>query len=103
MTLRGHKNHVVALARDPSNDYVLASGSHDGTCRIWDVRSTKSTKDGVAGQSIFTVPRASLQDKAAPAAGEGVKVFSVYWDARIGLLSAGEDKAVQVNNSENVT
>jgi len=103
MTLRGHRNHVVTLARDPANEYVLASGSHDGTCRIWDVRSTKSGKDGVAGQSIFTIARESLQGKATPLTGEGVKVFGLCWDAHIGLLSAGEDKAVQVNSSENIT
>ncbi|KAK5104664.1 ribosome biogenesis protein ytm1 [Lithohypha guttulata] len=103
MTLQGHKNHVVSLAPDPKNDYVLASGSHDGTCRVWDVRSTKSGKAGVTGQSIFTIPRASLQGKPALATGEGVKVFGLCWDSRIGLLSAGEDKAVQVNSSDNVT
>jgi len=103
MTLRGHRNHVVTLARDPANEYVLASGSHDGTCRIWDVRSTKSGKDGVTGQSIFTISRESLHGKATPLTGEGVKVFGLCWDARLGLLSAGEDKAVQVNSSENIT
>lgn len=103
MTLRGHKNHVVALARDLNNEYVLASGSHDGTCRIWDVRSTRSGKDGVTGQSMFTIARESLQGKPTPITGEGVKVFGLCWDSRIGLLSAGEDKAVQVNTSENIT
>jgi len=29
--------------------------------------------------------------------GEGVKVFSVAWDARLGIISAGEDRRVQVN------
>ncbi|KAJ9652925.1 ribosome biogenesis protein ytm1 [Neophaeococcomyces mojaviensis] len=101
MTLKGHKNHVVTLARDPSNDYVLASGSHDGTCRIWDVRSTKSSKDGITTQSVFTIARESLHGKPTPVTGEGVKVFGLCWDARIGILSGGEDKNVQVNTSEN--
>ena len=100
MTLKGHKNHVVTLARDPSNDYVLASGSHDGTCRIWDVRSTKSSKDGITTQSISTITRESLHEKATPVTGEGVKIFGLCWDARVGILSAGEDKNVQVNTSQ---
>jgi len=103
MTLKGHKNHVVTLARDPSNDYVLASGSHDGTCRIWDVRSTKSSKDGITTQSISTITRESLHEKATPVTGEGVKIFGLCWGARVGILSAGEDKNVQVNTSDNNT
>lgn len=103
MTLRGHKSHVVSLAQDPSNEYVLASGSHDGTCRIWDLRSKQSSKDGMSGQSLFTIPRESLQGKSVPAAGEGVKVFGIHWNSRLGLLSAGEDKAVQLNSSDNIT
>ncbi len=52
MTLRGHTNAVVTLGRDPNSEYGLVSGSHDGTCRIWDVRSTKNGKDGVVGEVI---------------------------------------------------
>lgn len=103
MTLKGHKNHVVALARDPTHDYALASGSHDGTCRIWDLRSTKNSKDGVTGQSIFTITRESLHGKSAPPTGEGIKIFGLHWHENLGILSAGEDKTVQVNNSENIT
>lgn len=104
MTLKGHKNHVVTLARDPDHDYVLASGSHDGTCRIWDLRSTRSSRDGTTGSSVFTIPRQSLENKAAPVTGEGVKVFGLCWHPRIGILSAGEDKVLQVNSSmEHVT
>ena len=44
MTLRGHTNAVVSLAKDPDSDFGLVSGSYDGTCRIWDVRSTKQGK-----------------------------------------------------------
>src|SRR6202041_3436684 len=51
MTLRGHTNAVVTLARDPHSAYGLVSGSHDGTCRIWDARSTKADKGGVVGES----------------------------------------------------
>ncbi|KAK5064214.1 ribosome biogenesis protein ytm1 [Exophiala bonariae] len=98
MTLKGHKNSVVSLARDPSNDYTLVSGSHDGTCRVWDVRSTQQEKEGLVGQSLYTLPRASLKGGPNPVSGDGVKVFGVCWHKDVGILSGGEDKVVQVNS-----
>lgn len=103
MSLKGHKNHVVTLARDPGNEFILASGSHDGTCRVWDIRSTSQGKDGVTGQSIYTIPRESLEGSAIPTTGEGVKVFGICWGAELGLLSGGEDKMVQINRGDNAT
>ena len=103
LTLKGHKNSAVSLARDPTNDYTLVSGSHDGTCRVWDVRSTQQEKAGAVGQSLYTLPRASQNSHPSPATGDGVKVFSVHWDQNVGILSAGEDKAVQINRSDGQT
>jgi WD40 repeat protein len=103
ITLKGHKNSVVSLARDPSNDYTIVSGSHDGTCRVWDVRSTRQEKDGAVGQSLYTLPRESLKGATSPATGDGVKVFAVCWQDDVGILSAGEDKMVQINRSDNRT
>jgi len=100
MTLKGHKNSVVSLARDPSNEYTIVSGSHDGTCRVWDVRSTKQEKEGLVGQSLYTLPRATLKGGPSPGAGDGVKVFGVCWHSDVGILSGGEDKVIQVNRGE---
>ena len=97
MTLRGHTNSVVALSPDPNSSYGLVSGSHDGTCRIWDIRSASSEKDGRVGKSIYTIPRESAKEKKGRAGGEGVKVFDVVWDANVGIVSASEDKRVQIN------
>lgn len=106
MTLRGHTNAVVSLARDPHSPYGLISGSHDGTCRIWDIRSTKTDKDGVVGESVYSIGRKSLEEEGKSetkrVGGEGVKVFSVCWDATVGIVSAGEDKRIQVNRGEGV-
>lgn len=106
MTLRDHTNGVVSLARDPQSEYGLISGSHDGTCRIWDIRSTKTDKDGVVGQSVYTITRKSLEDEgkgdSKRVGGEGVKVFSVCWDKTVGIVSAGEDKRIQINRGEGV-
>ncbi|KAJ5725699.1 uncharacterized protein N7483_007056 [Penicillium malachiteum] len=106
MTLRGHINAVVSLARDPHSAYGLISGSHDGTCRIWDIRSTKTDKDGVVGESVYSITRKSLEEdgkaESKRVGGEGVKVFSVCWDPTVGIVSAGEDKRIQINRGEGV-
>ena len=106
MTLRGHTNAVVSLSRDPHSTYGLISGSHDGTCRIWDIRSTKTDKDGVVGESVYSITRKSLEEEGKSdskrVGGEGVKVFSVCWDKTVGIVSAGEDKRIQINRGEGV-
>jgi WD40 repeat protein len=102
MTLRGHYNAVVSLARDPESQYGLLSGSHDGTCRVWDIRSKRNGKDGVVGESIYTIERESAKGKGRAVAGEGVKVFGVCWDKVIGILSASEDKRVQINRGTGI-
>jgi ribosome biogenesis protein YTM1 len=101
MTLRGHTNAVVTLSRDPENEFGLVSGSHDGTCRIWDVRGTKKGKDGIVGESVYSIERESANGERK-AAGEGVKVFGVCWDKKVGIVSAGEDRRLQINRGEGV-
>ncbi|KAI9724474.1 MAG: ribosome biogenesis protein ytm1 [Candelaria pacifica] len=101
VTLRGHTNAVVSLAGDPESSYGLVSGSHDGTCRIWDVRSTKSEKEGVVGESMYTIARESAKE-GRRVGGDGVKVFGVLWDREVGIVSAGEDRRVQINRAKGV-
>ncbi|TGJ78123.1 hypothetical protein E0Z10_g10643 [Xylaria hypoxylon] len=89
LTLRGHKNMVSSLAAGPDNDYSLVSGSYDGTCRIWDLRSvrsaTKSEGGGNVSESVYVIERESLKGTkqrrtAGEVPGRGVKVFGVAWD-----------------------
>ncbi|KAL9605080.1 MAG: hypothetical protein Q9219_000014 [cf. Caloplaca sp. 3 TL-2023] len=96
MTLRGHTNAVVSLATDPKSMYGLVSGSHDGTCRVWDVRSTKTEKEGRVGQSMYSIGRESIGGESR-ASGDGVKIFGIAWDTEVGIVSVGEDKRVQIN------
>ena len=107
MTLRGHTNKVSSLAASPDNDYSLVSGSHDGTCMIWDLRSVRpATKDeglGSVSEPAYVIERESVKGgKKKAIAGDGYKVFSVVWDKELGIFSGGEDKKVQVNKGRNV-
>lgn len=80
--LTGHTNFVVDLAACPTKPNIFASASHDGSVRIWDVRSEKS---------LYVIERES---------GNG-KVFGVAWDNDIGIVSGGEDKKLQINSNLN--
>ena len=102
MTLRGHRNAVVSLASNPESPYGLLSGSHDGTCRIWDIRSGQSDSEGRVGESTYCIERESVIGMGKRVAGEGIKVFGVCWDQNIGILSAGEDKRIQINGGRAV-
>jgi ribosome biogenesis protein YTM1 len=107
MTLRGHTNKIVSIASDPESNYGLISGSHDGTCRVWDLRSCRQgTKDeggGLVGEAVYVVERESQKGGKRPVAGEGIKVFGVQWDKDLGIISAGEDKVVQINSGRGIT
>ena len=98
LTLRGHTNAVASLARDPNSTHQLLSGSHDGTCRIWDLRSVRNDSSERIGESVYAIERESAKGQKV-VAGEGVKVFGVAWDKEVGIVSGGEDKQVQVNRS----
>jgi len=102
MTLRGHTNAVVSLAPDPESAYGLVSGSHDGTCRVWDVRSSKSEKEGRVSESMYCIERESVKGEGRKVGGEGVKVFEVCWDSDVGIVSASEDKRVQINRGKGI-
>ncbi|KAH8804568.1 microtubule-associated protein-like protein ytm1 [Xylogone sp. PMI_703] len=111
MTLRGHTNKIVSLCPDPESVYGLVSGSHDGTCQIWDLRSSRQgTKDeggGSVGEPVYVIERESRKGKGEegkrPVGGSGVKVFGVVWDREVGIVSGGEDKMVQINRGKGVT
>jgi ribosome biogenesis protein len=108
MTLRGHRNTVGALAPSPEDTYSLVSGSYDGTCRIWDLRSvrtgTKAEGGGSVSEAVYVIERESQkgQKKRADVPGQGCKVFGIAWDKNWGIVSAGEDKKVQVNRGSNL-
>ncbi|ONH65766.1 Ribosome biogenesis protein YTM1 [Cyberlindnera fabianii] len=77
--LVGHTNFVVSLAASPDSEYMFASGSHDGTVKVWDVRAQKA---------LYTITRESGEKKS--------KVFAVKWGQE-GIVTGGEDKKIQIN------
>jgi ribosome biogenesis protein YTM1 len=111
MTLRGHRNKVVSLAADPHSSWGLVSGSHDGTARVWDLRNTREgTREeggGRVGEAVFVLGRESGEGAGekvgSKVGGEGEKVFGVCWDGEVGIVSAGEDRRVQINRGDGVT
>src|SRR5690606_19815378 len=64
--LKAHSSSVVGLVQSPDNEFLMASASHDGTVRLWDVRA--SGKGGDA--CVYTISRESKK---------GGKVFGVDW------------------------
>ena len=47
--------------------------------------------------------RESRKGEKRPVGGEGTKVLGVVWDREVGIMSAGEDKRVQINRGKGVT
>lgn len=86
--LIGHKNFVVDLAKDPINDYTFASASHDGSVKVWDIRSDKS---------IYSLTREQNST------GGHEKVLAVDWHEKVGIVSGGEDKKIQINKGTDIT
>jgi ribosome biogenesis protein YTM1 len=80
--LIGHTNFVVSLVPSPDNHYMFVSGSHDGTCRIWDIRAQKS---------VYVITRESGESPTA--------VYGVDWYSNVGIASAGQDKKLQINSA----
>ncbi|KAK9463823.1 WD40-repeat-containing domain protein [Lipomyces oligophaga] len=84
LTLYGHNNFVVDIANSPESPYMFATASYDSTVRIWDVR---------AERSLYVISRGT----ASSVPDSTKKVFGVDWTKSVGIVSAGEDKRVQVN------
>ncbi|KAJ9645217.1 ribosome biogenesis protein ytm1 [Coniosporium tulheliwenetii] len=89
LTLRGHSNAVVALAQEPGSWYGLVSGSYDGSCRVWDIRSVRpggaEIGGGQVGESVYRIGRESLRGKREPVGGRGLGCLGLRGIGRSGF------------------
>ncbi|KAI1878677.1 hypothetical protein JX265_002854 [Neoarthrinium moseri] len=102
-SLAGHTNAVLATAWSPRHEYILASGSVDGTVRIWDIRRAGGTigmldKEDSLGLHYNGLlgtdgrPRTRLAAKAHSGPVNGL----AWTDDGNFLISGGHDRRIRV-------
>ncbi len=77
-----------------------------GTCAAR-APATKSEGGGSVSEAVYVIERESLKGAkqrrpAGDVPGRGAKVFGVAWDGTFGIVSAGEDKMVQINRGQDL-
>ena len=96
-SLQGHQNAVTSTDGDPESEYGICTASFDGCVRLWDVRVAQDPV-GERNGSTYKIPREGKGSRCDRIpGGEGVRLFSVKWDKHVGVISAGEDKRVQID------
>lgn len=113
VTLRGHRDSVNALlCEDAVRPHELASGSDDGSVRIWDVRSARVTRsmnvrkalglDGsdadVDSAAVNALAFSATGDLLHAAAGNKVLSFDLRQDALVFTCASRE--VLQANDDE---
>ncbi|KAL8726201.1 MAG: hypothetical protein Q9181_006148 [Wetmoreana brouardii] len=100
-SLAGHQRAVLSVAWSPHEEYILASGSSDGTVRLWDIRRSANNLGvldmddsvGIVGEDgLGKNARNRDQGKAHTNVVNGV----VWTDDGNHLVTAGHDERVRV-------
>ena len=87
-TTLSHPATPSCLAASPINAYHIASGSYDGTVRVWDLRSTQDSI-AVASFKIPEVDADGTQRKGDK------KILDLDW-AESGLLGVGGERGLDI-------
>ncbi|KAH9460050.1 hypothetical protein MJO28_004288 [Puccinia striiformis f. sp. tritici] len=96
LILHGHSGPVSTVSTNPSqmNSLQILSGSYDGTCKIWDTRSTK--------QSLYTIQNpahSSIKSLNPNQKLPNCKILAVGWNSDGNLLGAGgEDRTLSIHS-----
>jgi WD40 repeat protein len=97
LVLHGHTAPVSTVSSNPSraNSLQILSGSYDGTCKIWDTRSTK--------QSLYTISNPTQSAKQSISNPNqklsNQKILAVGWNSDGNLLgSGGEDRKLSIHS-----
>jgi WD40 repeat protein len=93
-TLKGHKNWVLTLACSPLDECQFATGSSDGTVRVWNLNTASSSPSQSASATVL---KPSKQPGGGVSLGGSKDVTAVAYHPLGNLLcTAGVDKLVRV-------
>jgi WD40 repeat protein len=88
-TLVGHRDAVLTVAWCPLHEHVLASGSRDGTVRLWDVRRSGTTALLSVLDQGRTLPGAAAASAAQSAGAAAASVSGASSHPALGSAFGG--------------
>ncbi|KAK0537312.1 ribosome biogenesis protein ytm1 [Tilletia horrida] len=100
-----HTAPVSSLRTHPTNANLFATGSHDGTLKLWDIRSPRTALFGLTRPAAPTTAPAkgSKGSSKTPAVRGKGKILALDWDSSGKMLfSGGDDCRLSVHRGESM-
>ena len=91
MTYKGHKNMIRTLSMEPKGQYI-ASGSDDGTVKIWEVQTGYCAKTFFFGKTVI--------HSVAWCPNTHLSVIAVAVDSKVVLINAGVGDKLVVDQTD---